>query len=220
VNQVFVFSDLRGLVGRWLPGPKVDRSSAGSQPTQDGDRRSADEIPLRELVAEDYVTHGRSLAEPGFWAVVIHRLGTRAQTIAPTLARRPLQASHKVLATAVDWIWGIELPIRTRLGRRVRIWHSGSILLHAASIGNDVHIRHDTTFGPLRARDPESPQSLPVIEDGADIGSGACVLGPVTVGESAFVGANSVVLDSVPPRTRVLGVPAKVIPAWAVTRYS
>jgi serine O-acetyltransferase len=34
-----------------------------------------------------------------------------------------------------------------RLGRRVRIWHHGGIVLHARSIGNDVHIRHNTTFG-------------------------------------------------------------------------
>jgi serine O-acetyltransferase len=94
----------------------------------------------------------------------------------------------------------------------VRIWHNGSILLNARSIGNDVHIRHDTTFGALRAEDSADPQSLPVIEDEADIGSGACVLGSVTVGRGAIVGANSVVLKPVPPHTAVLGVPARIIP--------
>jgi serine acetyltransferase len=51
-----------------------------------------------------------------------------------------------------------------------------------------------------------------VIEDGADIGSGVCVLGGVTVGKDAFIGANSVVLKSVPAQTTVLGVPARILP--------
>jgi serine O-acetyltransferase len=123
-----------------------------------------------------------------------------------------------VLATAVDWVWGINVPRATRLGRRVRIWHNGSVLLEARSIGNDVQIRHDTTFGPRREADARTGENLPLIEDGADIGSGACVLGGVTVGAKAFVGANSVVLDSVPPGATVLGVPAKQIPVWVARK--
>jgi serine O-acetyltransferase len=167
------------------------------------DRRPANQLSLRELVAEDFATHGRSLAEPGFWAVAVHRLGERIEGIGPGLARRALGTGHTVLATAVDWGWGIKLPRTTRLGRRVRIWHNGSILLDAQSIGDDVQIRHDTTFGVAHGGDPALPRSRPVIEDGADIGSGACVLG-----------ANTVVLEPVPAGVRVLGVPARVIPDW------
>jgi serine O-acetyltransferase len=83
------------------------------------------------------------------------------------------------------------------------------MVLTARSIGNDVHIRHDTTFGPVRAGD----DALPVIQDRADIGSGVCVLGEITVGHDAMVGANSVVMKSVPPRAMVLGVPARIVPA-------
>ena len=61
---------------------------------------------------------------------------------------------------------------------------------------------------------PGAPTRGRSFEDGADIGSGACVLGAVTVGRGAIVGANSVVLEGVPPGVRVLGVPAKVIPDW------
>jgi serine O-acetyltransferase len=60
--------------------------------------------------------------------------------------------------------------------------------------------------GQARSRD-----DLPVIEDRADIGSGACVLGPVRVGTGAVVGANSVVMKNVPARATVLGVPARMI---------
>jgi len=174
------------------------------------DERPASDLTLRELLAEDFATHEHRLAEPGFWAIVVHRLGARIDRMEPAPVRPALKAAHKLLATAVDWTWGINLPSTTQVGRRVRVWHNGSIVLDARSIGNDVQIRHDTTFGPERHGDARKP----VIEDGADIGSGACVLGAVTVGRGAIVGANSVVLEGVPPGARVLGVPAKVIPDW------
>jgi serine O-acetyltransferase len=98
------------------------------------------------------------------------------------------------------------------MGRRVRIWHNGSILLNARSIGNDVQIRHDTTLGSVRMKDSTRPEELPVIEDGAEIGSGVCILGGVTLGRGAVVGANAVVLQSVPAGKTVFGVPAKIMP--------
>jgi serine O-acetyltransferase len=51
----------------------------------------------------------------------------------------------------------------------------------------------------------------PIIEDRVDIGSGACILGDVTVGHDSVVGANSVVVRSFPPHTTVFGVPARPV---------
>jgi serine O-acetyltransferase len=103
---------------------------------------------------------------------------------------------------------GIDLPYVVRVGRRVRLEHSGGMVLSACSIGDDVTIRHNTTFGisgfdDLRGR--------PIIEDGAEIGVGAVILGRVRVGAGAIVGANAVVVRSVPPRAIVGGVPARLI---------
>jgi serine O-acetyltransferase len=175
------------------------------------DPRDASELPLRELLVEDFATHERNLASPGFWAIAVHRVGARVDRARSPLVRRPLAGAHRVAATAVDWLWGISVPKTTRVGRRVRIWHIGSMLLNARSIGNDVHIRHDTTFGPVRAADRHRASALPVIEDGVDVGSGVCVVGPVTVGRGAMVGANAVVVETVPPGATVFGVPARVI---------
>jgi serine O-acetyltransferase len=177
------------------------------------DARSAEEMPLAALLEEDFVTHERKLLSPGFWALVAHRLGSRSTALDPVLARSALRAAHKALSTAVDWTWGIHIPLSTRVGRRVHIWHFGSMLLNAHAIGNDVQLRHDTTFGPLRSPPHPRPEApLPVIEDAVDIGPGACVLGGVTVGHGAKVGANTVVIESVPPHATVFGVPARVIP--------
>ncbi|MEA2701271.1 MAG: serine O-acetyltransferase [Myxococcales bacterium] len=173
-----------------------------------------------QLLAEDFATHGRDLTSPGFWAIAAHRLGTRAlDQRRPGAERAALDLVYRTMFTGIDWIWGIHLPRSVALGRRVRIWHNGSMLLTAKSIGNDVHLRHDTTFGPLHEGRPLSgvgpkaaSAALPVIEDGADLGSGVCVLGGVRVGRGAVVGANSVVLKDVPPAATVLGVPARIVP--------
>ena len=178
---------------------------------QMSDPRTSDDMPLNELWAEDFETHGRNLVSPGFWAVAVHRVGARIGR-APKPAQKPLEAVHTVLSTTVDWVWGIRLPRHTQLGRRVRIWHFGSLLLNARSIGNDVHIRHDTTFGPVRASGEERLETLPVIRDQVEIGSGACVLGGIEIGQGARVGANTVVLEPVAAGVTVFGVPSRVIP--------
>lgn len=194
------------------PAPLPSPQDAHPAHAGENDGRAADALPLRELWAEDFQTHDRLWLEPGFWAVAVHRLGTRSRRIQRPALRRPLTLAYRLFATGVDWVWGINLPASTQVGRRVRIWHHGAILLDAKSIGNDVHIRHDTTLGPLRDRDAGRPECLPVVEDNVDIGSGACVLGSVHVGKGAFVGANSVVVQEVPPGATVFGVPARIIP--------
>jgi serine O-acetyltransferase len=210
----FVRQSLRDIIRRPASTPTADARGANGSSK---DERPANDLPLREILAEDFSTHDRQLLEPGLWAVAVHRLGERLDRIQPAFVRRPAELSHKILSTAVDWVWGINLPRTTQLGRRVRLWHSGSMLLDAGSIGDDVQIRHGTTFGPVRAADPR-PASLPVIEAGADIGSGACILGGITVGKGATVGANSVVLEAVAPGARVIGVPARAIPNWIVKK--
>jgi serine O-acetyltransferase len=82
------------------------------------------------------------------------------------------------------------------------------MILHAASIGDDVHIRQNTTFGIARR---DALHQLPVIEDRVDIGCGAVILGAVTIGHDSAIGANAVVLKDVPPKSVAVGVPAKVV---------
>jgi len=191
----------------WGVGSMTEQSMG-----RDGDPRAAEEMPLHELIAEDFVTHERNLVSPGFWALAVHRLGARVDRLGPHSARKPLTSAHKLLATTVDWVWGIRVPTHTRVGRRVHIWHFGSLLLNARSIGDDVHIRHDTTFGPLRAARQDDLSALPVIGSRVEIGAGACVLGGITIGDGARVGANTVVIEAVPPGATVFGVPSRVIP--------
>jgi len=191
---------------RALPSDEPQAQQNGAPPVV-----RAAEPRLVQLIAEDFATHDRDLLQPGFWAVAAHRVGTRSRTARRTGARLFLGFMYRLAALAVDWLWSIRIAREVELGRRVRIWHHGSIYLQARSIGNDVHVRQNTTLGPVRGAHPRR-EDLPVIGERVDIGAGAAILGGICVGDDVFVGANSVVLKSVPPGVTVLGVPARPIP--------
>ena len=165
-------------------------------------------LGLFALLREDRRTHDNKWLEQGFWAVAVHRFGNWRMSVRPRLLRLPLSLLYKFLNKWVEWTCGITLPYTVKLGRRVRIWHHGGMVLHAKSIGDDVHIRQNTTFGVARR---DRLHELPTIEDRVDIGCGAVVLGEITVGHDAVIGANAVVLKDVPPRAVAVGVPAKVV---------
>ena len=75
-------------------------------------------------------------------------------------------------------------------------------------IGNDVTIYHGVTFGGTSW---SKGKRHPTIEDGVVVGAGAKLLGPITVGKYAKVGANSVVIDDVPEQQTVVGIPGRVV---------
>jgi len=191
------------------PARQDQRAGEVLPPLNRGDQnRNPPEIGLLALWCEDLRTHDQNPFEPGFWAVALHRLGNWRMSIRPKLLRAPFSLSYRFLSWLAELIGGIHLPYTVRLGRRVRIWHHGGIVLHARSIGNDVHIRHCTTFG-IATRD--QPRAIPTIEDRVDIGCGACILGNVTVGHDSLIGANAVVVIDIPPYATAVGIPARVI---------
>ncbi|MCR5195015.1 MAG: hypothetical protein K6D38_01740 [Pseudobutyrivibrio sp.] len=83
--------------------------------------------------------------------------------------------------------------------------HFSCIVIHTdAVVGNNVTIRQGSVIGT-------NGRGVPVVEDGVDIGAGAAVIGPITVGKGAVIGANAVVTKDVPPGGVVVGNPGKVI---------
>jgi len=159
------------------------------------------------LLREDLRTHHGNVFEQGFWAVAVHRFGNWRMG-RTKLVRAPLTLLYRFLVKWVEWTCGITLPYTVRLGRRGRIWHHGGMILHAESIGDDVHVRQNTTFGIARK---DALHQLPVIEDRVDIGCGVAILGAVRVGHDSVIGANAVVVKDVPPHSLAVGVPAKVV---------
>jgi serine O-acetyltransferase len=164
-------------------------------------------IGLFGLLREDLRTHEGNIFEQGFWAVAVHRFGNWRMGL-PKPLRIPCTLLYRFLNRWVEWTCGISLPYTVVLGRRVHIWHHSGMILNAARIGDDVHIRHNTTFGVARR---DQLYHLPIIEDRVDIGCGVAILGSVTVGHDSMIGANAVVLKDVPPLSVAAGVPARVV---------
>jgi serine O-acetyltransferase len=160
------------------------------------------------LVAEDYQCHGREFFSPGFWTLFWHRFGNWRMGVKTRVLRAPLSILYRFMNVMVHWIAGIELPYTVKVGRRVILEHFGGMILVAQSIGDDVTIRQNTTFGIARLEDRSG---RPVIGNAVEIGAGAVILGRVAVGEDSVIGANAVVVRSVPPLAVVGGVPAKLI---------
>ena len=190
--------------------PRVDRSTnEGLPPLNPGDQNlNPLGIGFLALLLEDLRTHDHELFEPGFWAIALHRFGNWRMDIRPKPLRAPFSMVYRFLSRLAELVGGIHLPYTVRLGRRVRIWHHGGIVLHARSIGDDVQIRQNTTFG-LATRDRD--RAIPTIEDRVDIGCGACILGDVTIGHDSLIGANAVVVADVPPYATAVGIPARAI---------
>ena len=210
------------------PKGGVGQTGAGEAGTGGGDDPHAQPLPRGEknlnpadislvnLVREDFRTHDHDLLAPGFWAIALHRFGNLRMDF-PQPFRAPATLLYRTGAQFLDLTFGIDLPYTVKLGRRVRIWYHGDIRLGARAIGDDVHIRHNTTFG-LVSRSENTKK--PIIEDRVDIGTGVCILGDVTVGHDSVIGANSVVVRSFPPHSVLFGVPARPVGASVPTPES
>ncbi len=142
------------------------------------------------------------LLYPGFKALRSHR---KAQWFLkhnmPFIARYISQRSaHKT---------GIEIHPGATIGRRVCIDHgSGIVIGETAEIGDDVMIYQGVTLG---GTGKDVGKRHPTVESGVMIGSGAKVLGPITIGRNAKVAAGAVVVKDVEPNSTVVGVPGTVV---------
>ena len=104
---------------------------------------------------------------------------------------------------------GIEIHPGAKIGRRFFIDHgSGVIIGETAEVGDDVTLYQGVTLG---GTGKEKGKRHPTIGNGVMISAGAKVLGSITVGDNAKIGAGAVVLREVPPNTTVVGVPGRVV---------
>jgi serine O-acetyltransferase len=169
----------------------------------------AEDLSLWQLVAEDYVAHGRDATKAGFQAIVVYRFGVARMRVKPLLLRAPLSVLYRALFRGVRNFYGIELPYTAKIGRRVVFEHQHGIVVHGSTvIGDDCIIRHGVTLG-IRSLDRLA--DAPVLGKGVNVGAGAKVIGKVYVGDGAAIGANAVVLDDIPGGRLAVGVPAHLV---------
>lgn len=159
------------------------------------------EMSLWALWREDLDTHEGDCLNPGFWAIAVHRFGNWRMSVRPRLLRAPLSLLYRALYRVVEWTCGISLAYTVIVGRRVRIWHHGGMILGALRIGDDVNIRQNVTMGVARRGEPR--WCKPIIGDRCDISAGAVIVGEIHVGADSVIGANVVLNQSVPPHSLV-----------------
>ena len=138
---------------------------------------------------------------PGLHAIWMHR-------IAHFLWDKHLFFPARLLSHISRMLTGIEIHPGAKLGKRVFIDHgSGVVIGETADVGDDVLIYMGVVLGGTAL---ERTKRHPTIENDVVLGSGAIVLGPITIGRGAKVGAGSVVIRPVPPGATVVGVPARI----------
>lgn len=163
---------------------------------------------MMELIKEDWRTHDCDVWRLGFWAMVAYRFGCWRYKVRPAWLRKPFSFVYKLLRLFIQIITGIDLPCECKVGRRLCIEHFGGIVVSGdAVIGDDVVLRQGVTIGLRRTNERGSPR----IGNQVDIGAGAKILGPITIGDGATIGANAVVIRDVPAGAIAVGVPARII---------
>jgi serine O-acetyltransferase len=172
-----------------------------------GQRVAAPLSDLLAVIREDRRTHG-GWSEPGFRALAVHRFGNWRMTIGSKWLRAPVSVTYRIMYRRMRNYYGIELPWSTVIGRRVAFHHQGGIVINGATvIGDDCIIRHNSTMGIRRLDDLGCPR----LGVGVNVGVGAVLLGPISIGDGASIGANAVVIHDVPAGCTVAGNPARII---------
>lgn len=142
------------------------------------------------------------LLYPGVWAVFWHRIAHR-------LFKAKLFFLARVVNHLSRFLTAIDIHPGAVIGRNLFIDHGFTVIGETATIGNDVTIYQCVTLGGTNPTNGVGGKRHPTLEDGVIIGSGAQILGPITIGSRARVGANAIVIENVPEGATMIGQKAR-----------
>ena len=148
------------------------------------------------------------LTYPGVLALGMHR-------VAHALFRARLFLLARIINHLSRLLTAIDIHPGATIGRNFFIDHGFVVIGETANIGDNVTIYSCVTLGGTDPTDGVPGKRHPTLADGVIIGSGAQVLGPITVGQRARVGANAVVTRDVPEGATMVGIPARAVPVDA-----
>lgn len=141
----------------------------------------------------------------GFHAVILHRMNG-------FIWRLGLRALARFFANIARMLTGVEIHPEATIGKNLFIDHgTGVVIGQTAIIGDNVTIYHGVTLGGVGRTGTVNGKRHPTVESGVIIGSGAQLLGDITIGEGAKIGANSVVMTDIPAHATAIGIPARVV---------
>ena len=147
------------------------------------------------------------LTYPGVKAVFLHR-------IANFFAVAKFDLIARMISQFSRFMTGIEIHPKAKIGKNLFIDHGmGVVIGETFEIGDNVTIYHMATLGgispSINSDDQRETKRHPTLQDNVVVGSGAQVLGPITIGKNAKIGANAVVTKDVPENGVMVGIPAK-----------
>ena len=147
------------------------------------------------------------LTYPGAKAVFFHK-------IANFFAIAKFHLVARIISQFSRFLTGIEIHPRANIGKNLFIDHGmGVVIGETSEIGDNVTIYHMATLGGIspsvNSNEQRNIKRHPTLKDNVVVGSGAQILGPVTVGKNAKIGANAVVTKDVPENAVMVGIPAK-----------
>ncbi len=147
------------------------------------------------------------LTYPGAKAVFFHK-------IANFFAIAKFHLVARIISQFSRFLTGIEIHPKANIGKNLFIDHGmGIVIGETSEIGDNVTIYHMATLGGIspsvNSNEQRNIKRHPTLKDNVVVGSGAQILGPVTVGKNAKIGANAVVTKDVPENAVMVGIPAK-----------
>lgn len=143
------------------------------------------------------------ISSPSIKAMVYHKISSKLQKRGNTILAR-------IFSQRARRITGIEIHPGATIGEDVFIDHGmGVVIGETAEVGDDVMMFHGVTLGGVGG--DKGAKRHPTVENYVIIGAGAKVLGPITIGEGAKIGANAVVIKDIPPYSTAVGIPARII---------
>jgi serine O-acetyltransferase len=161
-------------------------------------RRDLAAVRERDPAATGVATAELLASWPGMHAVLAHR-------VAHALHAARVPVLPRALAYLSRSVTGIEIHPAARVGEALFIDHGmGVVIGETAELGDNVTVYQGVTLGGTGFA---TGKRHPTVQDNVTIGSGAKLLGPITIGHGAKIGANAVVIHDVPPNSTVVGNP-------------
>lgn len=159
-----------------------------------------------------YCVFGRDPAAHSVWEILMTYSGVHAvlmHRISHRLWKANWKLAARILAAFTKMITNVEIHPGATIGRRLFIDHAlGVVIGETTEIGNDVTLYHGVTLGGTTWN---KEKRHPTLGNNVLVGSGAKILGAITLGNNSRIGANSVVVKDVPACCTVVGIPGRVI---------
>jgi len=160
-----------------------------------------------ENIRDDLRAYDGNWSAQGFWVMLVYRFGRWRFGVRPIILRKLCSFIYHAFHKLTQVLTGIDLPCEVIVGKNFVIDHFGGIIISGfAKFGDNCRIRDGVVVGLRRTDEIYAPD----IGNNVDIGSGAKLLGRITIGDNSIIGANAVVLDDVPANSLAVGVPATV----------